>query len=600
MHDFTGTDGNSPGILVFGADSRLYGCAFSGSASSGVIFRTRRDGTGFQVVYDFAKSKSMSYPSKIFMGADGALYGIARSAVSTYDAIFRITSDGSSVKDLRDFTKTDGDYVGGLLQGKDGALYGYTLFDGPGGVGNIFTMNVDGTGFRDLHDFNLYQSNNTVLLQGSDQRLYGVCEGLGNGAEGTIPFGVGAVAWSMATDGTGFKVLHDFNESYEAPYTLAFGTDGALYGFTYGDDRDVSIPPALPYGDTLFRLTADGAHFDYLHWLPADGPGNMLAVGQDGALYGLTLASNTTPALIYSHTMTPDPAPALALLSAASLPGMTTQVKATLMLEGKAIANMPVDFLIGTFDLGLADTDSNGIAELNFPVPSWFVPAQYGFHLYSAGITTSDDVTLQPARLDSYFTVLAASAVVVTPVTGTIGKQCILTATLTSGGVPLPAESLTFLVGSTVLGSGETNSKGKAVLTCVIPASVGVGSLTLAVQFAGDSVYGASSGTANLTVGKAPVTISTVARTSRQKQNTVLVGTLKRATDNSPLANVNLRFQIDGTAVGTATTDSTGKGSLTYTVPTTLSVGKHTVSIFFDGDSLDSAGSVTTTLTVTS
>jgi hypothetical protein len=308
----------------------------------------------------------------------------------------------------------------------------------------------------------------------------------------------------------------------------------------------------------------------------------------------------------YSHTVTPDPKPSLTLLSPASLPGETAEAKATLTLNNKALEYMPIDFLIdiqansGSFDLGWADTDSSGVAELSFPVPTWFTPAQLPFHVYSPGTTTSDDVTLQPVRQDAYFTVLTPSAIVVASATGTIGWKSTLTATLNSNGTALPAEPVAFSVGSTVLGGGVTDANGKAVLSCVIPAAVGVGNLTLTVQFAGDSVYGPSAGTASLAVSKASVSIATLARTARQNQNTVLVGTLTRATDHSPLANEKLRFQIDGTAAGAATTDATGKGSLTYTVPATMSVGKHTVSIFFDGDSLDTSGSVTTTLTVNS
>lgn len=54
---------------------------------------------------------------------------------------------------------------------------------------------------------------------------------------------------------------------------------------------------------------------------------------------------------------------------------------------------------------------------------------------------------------------------------------------------------------------------------------------------------------------------------------------------------------VDGTSIGPTTTDG-GLGTVSYTIPISVSTGAHTITLRFAGDSLHAAGSGTGTLTV--
>ncbi len=77
--------------------------------------------------------------------------------------------------------------------------------------------------------------------------------------------------------------------------------------------------------------------------------------------------------------------------------------------------------------------------------------------------------------------------------------------------------------------------------------------------------------------------------------------TLNAALNNSGAAVVSgktLSFSVDGAAVGSAVTDSTGNAALLYTIPAAATVGGHALGVSFTGDMTLSASSGTGTLTV--
>ena len=110
------------------------------------------------------------------------------------------------------------------------------------------------------------------------------------------------------------------------------------------------------------------------------------------------------------------------------------------------------------------------------------------------------------AALANFYTTTSA-VFTTTPVTGTYGSSINLAARLTSGGVPLAGETLHFLFNGASVGTASTDATGTASVSL---SGVHVGTYTggLSVSFAGDGYYLASSGTANLTVSAAPLTIT--------------------------------------------------------------------------------------------
>ncbi len=137
-------------------------------------------------------------------------------------------------------------------------LYGTTVFGGSADQGTVFTMKTDGTGFKILHSFTGGAADgarpNAALLLDAIGNLYGTTPGGGSSGLGTV--------FTMKTDGTGFTVLHHFagfaggaaDGSNPAASLLLDGA-GNLYGTTIGggsaDSGTVFTLPAPPTAITV-------------------------------------------------------------------------------------------------------------------------------------------------------------------------------------------------------------------------------------------------------------------------------------------------------------------------------------------------------------
>lgn len=266
---------------------------------------------------DFTTLKSLDGTSGsdvrggLLLADDGLLYGTAYSGGAFgYGTLYRMNLDGSSFEVVRDFDRwNDGmnpDW-GALIQGDDGYVYGTARLGGPGGGGTIYRVAPDGTDFSVVRAFNNRYSSyydchtggypgtnaggwllTSGIMQGRDGVLYGVTQGGG-------PYGNGTI-FRVNADGTGFSVLQALGKCGEyvlgaTPYgTLVEGPDGddALYGTTLyrGSDGNHGV---------LFRIERDGSGYTILHSFGYGGgkPGahpNGVMLGQDGRLYGRTTA----------------------------------------------------------------------------------------------------------------------------------------------------------------------------------------------------------------------------------------------------------------------------------------------------------------------
>lgn len=124
-------------------------------------------------------------PNAIIQASDGNFYGVTSTASqgSTKDGglVFSLTPAGDFTPIFK-FTPGTGNYSNGndpsaIAEGPDGKLYGVTGVDGPGGLGTVFRLNKDGSGFQTLYSF---QSNCVggcdpeTLLAGNDGNVYGL------------------------------------------------------------------------------------------------------------------------------------------------------------------------------------------------------------------------------------------------------------------------------------------------------------------------------------------------------------------------------------------------------------------------------------------
>ena len=137
VHSFTGAEGANPlGELVPATDNNFYGTARTGGVGWGTVFRLTAAGA-VELVHKFDVKNSLAgvYPTAgLIQGQDGALYGTTAGSGFPFPfaSAFRITLSGDLTV-LVDFFDTNlGPPFGGVIQGRDGALYGTAVADAAG------------------------------------------------------------------------------------------------------------------------------------------------------------------------------------------------------------------------------------------------------------------------------------------------------------------------------------------------------------------------------------------------------------------------------------------------------------------------------------
>lgn len=267
LHSFNkSTEGGYPkGKLLLANDGNFYGMTSDGgSKNAGTIFKLTPSGN-FSVLYTFNSATDGGNPLGGLMQAkDGLLYGVTISGGSnTSGTIFKISLSGTFTL-IRSFVNaTDGNSCkGDLLQASDDNFYGMTSTNG-----KIFKLTPSGT-FSIIHTFNSSTDGYVAvgsLMQGNDGNLYGSCSDGGAGLAGTL--------FKISLSGT-FNVLHAFNNTTDgkAPKgTLLQDASGTLYGTT-------SIGGANNAG-TIFRIAKDGSSFKVLHAMNLDSDGGYACGG---------------------------------------------------------------------------------------------------------------------------------------------------------------------------------------------------------------------------------------------------------------------------------------------------------------------------------
>jgi uncharacterized repeat protein (TIGR03803 family) len=299
LHSFGAAgDGRTPLGTLMQSGSTLYGTTTGGGSSGrGTIFQIGADGTGYNVLHSFAGGVSGGQtPSGALVQSGSTLYGMTtRGGSDGLGTIFKIGADGTGFSLLHSFTgsASDGDrpdgYASLLLFGS--TLYGMTTRGGNDAAGTIFKIGTDGTGFGLLHSFTGGASDGAIptgaLIQ-SGPTFYGMTPNGGSNGDGTI--------FKINSDGTGFGLLHSFDEDTEGgvPLGSLILSGSTLYGMTeYGYG-------GAPDDATVFQIGTDGTGFDLLHILTggtSDGDyafGSLIKSGSN--LYGMTFEGGTNDA----------------------------------------------------------------------------------------------------------------------------------------------------------------------------------------------------------------------------------------------------------------------------------------------------------------
>ena len=256
LHNFTGADGASPygGLIVSG--NILYGTTKTGgSSSNGTIFRINTDGTGFTNLHSFTANSDGYYPYAGLIRDGNILYGTAPyGGPEGNGTIFKLNTDGSGFTVLYTFPNPDnGEPYGGLILSGD-TLYGTASEGGSFGAGSVFAIKTNGTGFTNLHTFS-FAANDAFLpyagLTLAGGTLYGTTIGGG-------PGGVGVV-FKMNLDGSGYTNIYNFTGGPDGanPQPVLILLGNTLYG-------TCQFGGSMNKGN-VFRVNIDGSGFTNLH-----------------------------------------------------------------------------------------------------------------------------------------------------------------------------------------------------------------------------------------------------------------------------------------------------------------------------------------------
>jgi hypothetical protein len=175
-----------------------------------------------------------------------------------------------------------------------------------------------------------------------------------------------------------------------------------------------------------------------------------------------------------------------------------------------------------------------------------------------------------------------------------MSPQISVTAT-TALGTPISGISLDFTLDGTSIGSANTNALGVATLAHTPPTSLGVGSKPLLVSFAGTTNCLARSRSWNLTFSLTPTALALPAVAGSRNTNVNLVATLTNKDTSANLEGKTVKFFVDGSYVGQATTNASGVATLSHTLGGTAQ--KQTLMATFEGDDTFTVSSKTSTLT---
>lgn len=247
LFEFDAINGKWPMGSVTESGSVLYGMTYQGGKNNaGIVFSINADGSGYKVLLDFNGANG-SNPIRSLTLSSNVLYGTTESGgFYGHGTIFSINTDGSGFTKLFDFNGINGDQPRGDLTLSSGVLYGMTR------AGNIFSINTDGSAFNNLFFINGINGSD---LQGSltisGNVLYGVSF---SGGPMEYDYRNDGFIFSINTDGTGYQDLHDFNGmDGKNPVGNLVLIGNVLYGTAYNG--------GINDNGCLFSISTEGTGF---------------------------------------------------------------------------------------------------------------------------------------------------------------------------------------------------------------------------------------------------------------------------------------------------------------------------------------------------
>jgi hypothetical protein len=218
--------------------------------------------------------------------------------------------------------------------------------------------------------------------------------------------------------------------------------------------------------------------------------------------------------------------------------------------------------------------NSNGIAILTtteLPVGTDTLTASYaGTTQFPASVSTPVSIQINPSPTS---TSLSTSVLNATP-----GASVMLTATVTSNGIPVPSGVVTFLSSTTSLGTSAANSNGIAILTTTV---LPVGTDTLTASYAGTAQFSPSvSEPVSTQINPFPTSTSLSSSMASANPGASVTLTATVTSNGNPVNLGIVTFFSDTTSLGTSAVNSNGIAILTTAA---LPLGTDTLTASYAG-----------------
>lgn len=199
-----------------------------------------------------------AYPVGAQLLSGGSLYGFTQYGANGFGSFYKQTTAGA-VSTIINFDGTganvsqpnSGPVTGAIAN----TFYATCVQGGAHGLGMVFSITTGGT-VTSLHDFAGGAADGNSPFAGvtfaTDGKLYGVANGGGANNQGVL--------FSLNPDGTGYAVLHHFNNAAEGEYpatALCEGPDNELYGALYYAHAT--------NGGCIYRCDLGGGNFTVIH-----------------------------------------------------------------------------------------------------------------------------------------------------------------------------------------------------------------------------------------------------------------------------------------------------------------------------------------------
>ncbi len=533
LHTFTGPpDGNAPmGGLVLDAKGNLYGTtATGGTSNDGTVFKLDTTTGAETVLHSFAASPDGAWPesSSLLLDAKGNLYGATKQGgANSSGAVFKVDASGN-----------------------ESVLYSFAA--------------------------GLVDPGNSVSALDAQGNLYGTTW-VGGDSACDPPDGCGTV-FKLDTAGN-MTVLYDFTGTAgdgANPGKLGLDAQGNLYGTAYfGGDLACNAPNGC---GIVYKLAppaqSGGAWTETVLYTFTGGaggynPGGLMRDPQ-GNLYGGTGGGD----------LSCDPPDGCGMVWKLAPPAQsggtwTETVLYTFTNEADGFA----------FEGGLRDAHGNLYltAEEGGDLSCTTGPGGQGQPLIGCG--TLSKLTLVAATKTT--TTLSSS-----PNPSAYGQAVTFTAVVTSSkGAPPDGETVSFMKGKTVLGTG-TLSGGTATYST---STLKVGTDSITAVYAGDANFATSTSKADKQVVDKTATTTKLASSqnpSSYEQSVTFTATVTPQFSGTVTGKVSF---YDGTTLLKSVALSGGKAK--YTTKT-LAVGAHTITATYAGSTDYTSSSASLTQTV--